>query len=184
MRSKHRLVFSVSFIALTAVLLFAALAVQASARHTSEEGNAFVARFPPKGSVYTVNIAGAAKAQDQTVKQASADLELKVVYVKTKGVPTIYYKLLGGQISLDADTYSLESGGAVILGTSMVIKATSMDGTKVLRVYASLGGPLSISASEEPTSLLPGEDRRSVTIQVIAAKLTMNNFSGSLTRTE
>jgi len=184
MRSKqYRLIISGSFIALTTVLLLAALTIQASATHFGFQKNTFTPKFPPKGSVYAVDIDGAAKISGKTItKPVSADIELKVVNVKTKGVPTIYFQLTKGGFSLGDDVYTLEKGNAVIQGTKVNVKATSNDGTKILTISAVLGGPLPISTTEEPIKLLQGQDRKSASVQILATKWTIT-FSGNIDRT-
>ena len=182
MHSKHRLMLG-SFLALSAILLLATLTVQASARHTGDEGNAFTAKLPPKGSVYAISIAGKANIPGKTtVKPASADIELKVVNVKSTGVPTLFLQLTAGEFSLGKDVYVLGKGTATIQANKVNIKATSKDGTKILTVSATLASSLPVSTSEDPVKLVPGQDRKSASIQILATKWLVQ-FGGSISRT-
>lgn len=184
MRSKqHRLMKLGSFLALSTFLLLAALTVQASARHTGDEGNAFVAKLPPKGSVYAIDLVGQAKIPGKgMVKQASADIELKVVNVKSTGIPTAFLQLTSGKFSLGNDVYTLEKGTATIQANKVNIKATSKDGTKILTVTATLVGSLPVSTTEGPVKLVPGQDRKSASIQIFATKWLVQ-LGGSISRT-
>jgi len=183
MRSKqHRLMISGSFLALSTILLLATLTVQASATHKIEPENTFKPRFPPKGSLYAINILGTANiAGKSIVKPVSVDIELKVVSVKTRGVPSIFLELTAGKFSLGKDVYVLEKGTTTIPGNKVNIKATSKDGTKILTVFATLGGPLPVSTSEDPVKLVPALARKSASIQVLLEKWILK-FGGNIDR--
>jgi len=172
-----------SFLALSAILLLATLMIPATAMHDRSQENIFSPRFPPKGSAYAIDIDGSAKiAGKPTVKPVSADIELKVVNVKTKGVPTIYLELTAGKFSLGDVIYELDKGNAVIQGTKVNIKATSKDGTKILTISAVLGDALPIKTTEDPVKLLPGQDRKSASIRILAQQWILT-FGGSISRT-
>ncbi len=172
-----------SFLSLSMILLLATLTVQASASHYRFQENTFQAKIPPVGSIYAIDIDGTAKITNKSItKLVSADIELKVVSVKAKGIPTIHLALKAGKFSLGDDVYVLDKGSAVIQKNKVTIKLTSNDGTKILDVYATLGGSLPIKTSEEPVKLVPGQDRKSASIQVLAEKWTLN-FGGNIGRT-
>jgi hypothetical protein len=172
-----------SFLALSAVLLLAALVVPASASHFGYQENTFKAKIPPKGSVYAIDIDGSAKiAGKAAVKPVSANIELKVVQTKSTGVPTIYFELVKGEFSLGDDVYTLEKGNTVIQTNKVNIKATSKDGTQILTIYAALAGSLPIKTTENPAKLVSGQDTKSASIQVLADKWILK-FGGIIERT-
>jgi len=179
----HRLMISGSSLALSMVLLLAALTAQASATHFGFQKNTFNVKFPPKGAVYTIDIDGSAKIPGKPiVKPVSVDIELKVANVKQKGVPTIHFALTAGKFSFGDDVYMLDKGSAVMQVNKMNIKATSNDGTKILLVTAALSAPLPIKTSEDPVKLVPGQDRKSASIQALAVKWDLT-FGGIISRT-
>ncbi|MFQ5969760.1 MAG: hypothetical protein ACE5J2_04625, partial [Nitrososphaerales archaeon] len=63
----HRVLALGSLLALSTILLIITLAVQASASHSADEGNTFVARLPPEGSLYTINVVGRAHISGEDI---------------------------------------------------------------------------------------------------------------------
>jgi len=172
-----------SFLALSMVLLLGTLAVQAWASHDRFQENTFQPRIPPVGSVYVIDIDGTAKIKSKGVsKLASADIELKVVSVKAKGIPTIHLVLKTGELSLGDNVYVLEKGSAVIQKNKVILKVTSNDGKNILDVYATLAGSLPIKTTEKPVKIVPGQDRKSASIQIFTEKWTLD-FGGNMDRT-
>jgi len=183
MRSKqHRLIISVSFLGLSTILLLAALMVQASASHTSREGNAFKAKIPPKGSVYAINVVGTAHLSGKVIKKpVSADMEFKVISTKSTGIPSVSLQLISGKFSLGNDVYVLNKGSTTIVANKVNIKVSSEDGLKILTVSATLAGSLPVSTSEDPVKLVPALARKSASIQVVVEKWILG-FGGNIDR--
>jgi len=83
---------------------------------------------------------------------------------------------------LGNDVYVLGKGTATIQANKVNIKATSKDGTKILTVSATLASSLPVSTSEGPVKLVPGQDRKSASIQILATKWLVQ-FGGNISRT-
>jgi hypothetical protein len=177
------LLMSGSFIALSMILLLATLATQASASHFGYAENTFKPSLPPLGSTYAVDLDGSAKISGKSiVREASADLVFKVINVKSKGVPSVYFMLVSGSLTFGSDVYAIEKGNAILQANKLNIKVTSGDGTKIIVVYATLAGSLPIKTTEDPVKLNPGQDRKSATIQVLTDKWIFS-FGGLMSRT-
>ncbi len=171
-----------SFLALSMVMLLTTLVSQSSASHFGSQENTYKSRFPPMGSTYAVDIDGSAKISGKpTVKPASIDLKFKVVSLKTTGIPQIHFQLTEGQLTLGDDVYELTKGTAVIQVNKINMRVTNGEGTVILLLYGTIDGPFPIKTTEDPAKIVPGQDRKSASIQIMTDKWILG-FNGSIDR--
>ncbi|MFQ5969817.1 MAG: hypothetical protein ACE5J2_04925 [Nitrososphaerales archaeon] len=183
MSSKHCSMVWGSLVTLSIILLLTTLAVQVSASHPAQsDGNTLDIRLPPTGSVYAINLVGAAHISGEEIfKRVSAEMDFKVVSVKSTGIPSVKLELTSGKFSLGDDVYVLSKGTATIQSNKVNIEVSTKDGIKILTVFATLGGPLPISTSEGPVGLAPALHDKSANIQVVVEDWILD-FNGNISR--
>ncbi len=147
------------------------------------ECNLIQPKIPPIGSVYVVNVYGAAFIPTgNIIKPASVHLESNVTAVKTTNIKAVYLTLIKGNLTVGHDTYSLSTGSVTIRAGYVNIWASSEDGMQNLIVLATLTESLPISKSAKPVGLLHATAERSADIKIIADHWLLNNFKGDIGR--
>jgi len=145
--------------------------------------NFYQHRAPPIGSVYVINVSGPALTPAQKIAEPmSAKIQLNVTGVKGKVLKIVSLKVVKGDLKIGYDTYSLSKGTATLMAGYLNIRATNLDGTKILTVYAALTQPLPIWKGEHPVDVSHAGGEKSITIKIITESWFLNNFSGNIGR--